>query len=286
MNSGDYCVLILSHGRPDGVITYKTLKKSGYTGKIYIVVDNKDETAGKYIKNFGKENVIIFDKSAAAKTFDVGDNFNEHRGVVYARNAAFNIAKELGYKYFVELDDDYSSFRFRKEKGDSLKSVNISNLDKVFDAFFEFLNTPTPHEIYTVAMAQGGDFIGGVTGGVWKNEFKRKAMNVFFLSVDKPFKVLGRINEDVNTYVRYGNTGALFFTIAKACVTQKQTQKNKGGLTEQYLDIGTYVKSFYTVMYCPSCVKISCMGPKHKRIHHAINWRYTVPQIVSEIYKK
>jgi hypothetical protein len=262
------------------------LKRLGYTGKIYIVVDNEDSTVDKYIKNFGKESVIIFDKSAAAKTFDVGDNFTNHRGVVYARNAAFGIVKEQGYKYFVELDDDYTSFRFRYEKGKSLASVDMKNLDKVFEAFFEFLNTPTVNKIYTVAMAQGGDFIGGISGGVWKNEFKRKAMNVFFMSADKPFEFFGRINEDVNTYVRHGHTGALFFTIAKACVTQQQTQKNKGGLTEQYLDIGTYVKSFYTVMYCPSCVKISCMGPKHSRLHHEINWKYAVPQIVSEACKK
>jgi len=286
MDNKDYCVFILTHGRPDSVITYKTLKNSGYTGRIYLILDNEDNTADKYIKNFGKENVVIFDKLAASKTFDVGDNFTDRRGVVYARNAVFGIAKELGYKYFVALDDDYTSFRFRYEKGKELATVYMRNLDRVFDAFFEFLNVQTPHEIYTVAMAQGGDFIGGLTGDVWKKEFKRKAMNVFFLDADRPFEVLGRINEDVNTYVRHGHTGALFFTIAKTCVTQKQTQANKGGLTEQYLDIGTYVKSFYTVMYCPSCVKISCMGPKHKRIHHEINWKYAVPQIMSETYKK
>ena len=232
MDNIDYCVFILTHGRPDSVITYRTLKNSGYTGKIYIILDNEDNTADKYITNFGKENVVIFDKSVAAKTFDVGDNFTNHRGVVYARNAVFGIAKELGYKYFVAFDDDYTSFRFRHEKGGSLASIDMKNLDKVFGAFFDFLNTPTKHEIYTVAMAQGGDFIGGVSGGVWKNEFKRKAMNVFFLDADKPFEVLGRINEDVNTYVRHGHTGALFFTIVKACVTQKQTQANKGGKLE------------------------------------------------------
>jgi len=192
----------------------------------------------------------------------------------------------LGYNYFVELDDDYSTFRFRRESHSELKSVYVKSLDKVFAAFFDFLDTAASHEIYAAAMAQGGDFIGGLESDIWKNEIKRKAMNVFFLSVDKRFDFIGRINEDVNAYTRYGNVGALFFTIGKMCITQIQTQKNKGGMTEQYLDVGTYVKSFYSVMYCPSFVKISCMGTSHRRIHHEINWKYAVPQIISEVYKK
>lgn len=42
--------------------------------------------------------------------------------------------------------------------------------------------------------------------------------------------------------------------------TQMQTQKNAGGMTETYLESGTYLKSFYSVMYAPSCVKLNTMG--------------------------
>ena len=44
----DFAVFILSHGRPDNVITYKTLRTSGYTGPVYIVVDNEDDSLAKY----------------------------------------------------------------------------------------------------------------------------------------------------------------------------------------------------------------------------------------------
>ena len=57
----DFCIFILTHGRPDRVITYKTLLRQGYTGPIYIVVDNEDKTIDKYIKNFGAEFVKVFD---------------------------------------------------------------------------------------------------------------------------------------------------------------------------------------------------------------------------------
>ena len=40
----DFCAFILTHGRPYKVHTYQTLRKAGYTGKIYIVIDNEDKT--------------------------------------------------------------------------------------------------------------------------------------------------------------------------------------------------------------------------------------------------
>jgi len=78
---------------------------------------------------------------------------------------------------------------------------------------------------------------------------KRKAMNTFFCSVERPFMFLGRINEDVNTYVLLGIRGKLFFMIGNIYIKQKTTQQNPGGLTDIYLDLSTYVKLFYTVMY-------------------------------------
>ena len=55
----------------------------------------------------------------------------------------------------------------------------------------------------------------------------------------------------------------------------------RGGWTEFYLEMGTYVKSFYSVMYNPSCVKVAEMGDKHKRIHHKVIWNNAVPKIIS-----
>ena len=46
----NFAVFILTHGRPDNVITIKTLRQSGYTGKVYFIIDNEDkksESQGK-----------------------------------------------------------------------------------------------------------------------------------------------------------------------------------------------------------------------------------------------
>lgn len=40
---------------------------------------------------------------------------------------------------------------------------------------------------------------------------------------------------------------------------RKHNQKNKGGMSDVYIDKGTYLKSFYSVMFAPSCVKIGLM---------------------------
>ena len=39
MVKNNYCVFIISNNRPNKVLTYDTLKKSGYTGKIFLVID-------------------------------------------------------------------------------------------------------------------------------------------------------------------------------------------------------------------------------------------------------
>lgn len=104
----DFVVFILTHGRADSVITDKTLRKCGYTGPIVYVIDNEDKAAAEYYARY--KNVVMFDKPKIAKTFDEADNFDDRRAIVYARNACFQIARKLGYKYFIELDDDYDVF--------------------------------------------------------------------------------------------------------------------------------------------------------------------------------
>ncbi len=270
----NFCAFILSHGRPNNVKTYSTLLRHGYTGKIFIVIDNEDSTADQYYNNFG-DKVIMFDKKEMAKTFDAGDNFDNKKTIAYARNACWGIAEKLNIKYFIQLDDDYYWFGYRAKEG----GKSIRRLDFIFMALINFmLNT----NIKSVAFSQGGDHIGGY------DESKlilRKAMNSFICITERKFVFIGRINEDVNTYVYRGGIGDLFFTIMHIQLDQNDTQSNKNGMVDVYNNGGTYIKSFYTVMYSPSCVKIKTMGIYHKRLHHSISWDNAVPKIINEKYK-
>ena len=288
-NQSDFCVFILTHGRPDKVITYNTLRRDGYTGPIYLVVDNEDSTVEQYQKKFGIDNIIIFDKRETAKTFDEFDNFGDRRTIVYARNECFRIARRLGYKYFLELDDDYVYFAFRLLwLNDKLptpagkKSLYFTlvhyNLNGLFSQMFQLLETT---KACSIAFSQGGDWMDGTGRGF----SRRKCMNTFFCSTDRPFNFIGRINEDVNTYTWYQSIGNLFLTVQWVQMVQHQTQTTAGGMSSIYLNQGTFVKSFYTIICSPSCVKIKIMGSANRRMHHKVNWDAAVPMLISEHHK-
>ena len=85
----DFVVFIITHKRPDNQITYKTLKRGKYTGKIIFVLDDGDDTIDAYCEKYGKENIQVFHKY---EDFDIGDNLTDHKGVpVYARNIGVDI---------------------------------------------------------------------------------------------------------------------------------------------------------------------------------------------------
>ena len=279
-----FAVLILSHGRADNVYTLETLRRCGYTGNIYFVLDDEDPTADQYRNQFGADNVIVFSKREIAKTFDVGDSIQDlPPAVVYARNASFQIARDLGLEYFMQLDDDYTSFMFRWADGDVLKHCMIKNMDEVLEAMIQFVDDTGAD---TFAMAQGGDFIGGVEGSAVHRPLMRKAMNSFIFRTDSDLRFKGRMNEDVNIYVGEGMRGRLIFTTTAVMLTQRPTQGTAGGMTEMYLETGTYMKSMYTVMMCPSCVTVRQMGPSNPRLHHSVRWDNAVPKILSDRYRK
>ena len=285
MKHKSFVVFILTHGRAGNIKTLKTLQKAGYTGKIILVIDDEDELENEYNRIYGKNNVYVFDKQDIANRYDQMDNFDEHRTIFYARNACFEIAKKLGYEYFLEFDDDYTQLAYKVIRDKKFKSVPVTNANELFDYMLDFLDET---KAVTVAFAQGGDFIGGKDNKRFKDKILRKAMNSFFCKTNRVFEFIGRVNEDVNTYTLLGVQGKLLFTYTDVVIEQIQTQKQKGGMSEQYLDSGTYLKSFYSVMCCPSCVTINMMGGKKStmRLHHSVSWNNCTPKIISDKYKK
>jgi hypothetical protein len=287
----DFCAFILTHGRADRVTTYETLRaRHGYTGKIYIVIDDEDDQADAYRARYGDE-VLQFSKLEVAKTFDEGDNFNDRRAIVYARNVCFSLAKQVGCRFFIELDDDYTNFYYRIDESGFYGNW-WARCDWLFSSMCDYLKA-TPFS--SVAISQGGDHIGG-GAGVKSNRGLRKAMNTFVCDTEKPFQFVGRINEDVNTYTAEQRRGVSFLTFVAAQVNQKATQSNAGGMSDLYFDSGTYIKSFYSVMFCPSGVKVGSLrdagskgGTKtegHARLHHRVNWNACAPKIIREAHKK
>jgi len=278
-------VLILTHGRANKVHTYKTLRAQGYTGPIYLVIDDEDPQGDDYRARYGDE-VVTFSKAEAAEYTDLADILPERNVVVLARNAAHHVAKSLGLTHFLELDDDYTNFSHRIRFDDAeddwqarkMAAKQVRDFDAVCEAMLDLLEDTGA---LTVAFAQGGEMIGGVASHVARLGWKRKAMNSFFVRTDHPVKFYGRLNEDATAYCLDGSRGELFMTVSQVSLSQSQTQHQEGGLTDSYLDVGTYVKTFYTVMMCPSFVKVRSMGQADRRIHHHIDWPHAIPKLLA-----
>jgi hypothetical protein len=279
----NFAVFILTYGRPDNVKTYKTLDRFGYTGKIYLICSTDDKKLNQYKTKY-KDQVITFNKDDIQ--FDTADNFNDKRVVVYARNACFKIAEDLGITYFLQMDDDYTDFSYRFDDKLSYHKGRgyINKVDDIFKSLLKFYKSIPAKSI---ALSQNGDWIGGDQSG-WakKLSLKRKCMNSFFCSTKRPFKFLGTINEDVNIYTRLGSIGDLFFTVPNVSLKQTDTQSNKGGMSDIYQDSGTYIKSFYSVLFSPSSVIVSVLNTENARLHHRVSWNNTIPKILNEQYKK
>lgn len=287
MKSESFCVFIISHGRPDKVVTLRTLKKAGYTGQIFIVCDNEDKTIEDYRKNHGAEMVLVFDKPHYASLVDSCDNFQNRRTTTHARNACFDLAKERGFDYFLVLDDDYNGFRYTFNRAGEFQRVKVGRMSDVALACCRWVESD--ERIATICFLQGGDVVGGGECTNFKNKIfpfqKRKAMNSFFCKTNRRFWFFSRLNEDVNTYLGLGMRGMLFLSIPDLMLNQAQTQSTAGGMSDAYLASGTYVKSFYSVMLYPAFAKVTAQKSMN-RLHHVISWNNAVPKILNEEHKK
>lgn len=283
MKHDSFAVFILSHGRPDKVVTAETLSRCGWRGKTFLVCDTGDARLDEYRARFGAERVLAFDK--ASVDCDRACNFTDLAGILEARNVCFDLAREIGFEYFLELDDDYTAFQFRYIDGEVLRTVECRDLSRVFDLFLDFLDCD--ERIRTVSMAQGGDLQGGAENGDVRSEkFYRKAMNSFFCRTDRRVEFTGLLNEDVSCYAADSARGHIYTQTNLVNLVQAPTQKNAGGITEAYRKYGTFTKSFFSVMAAPSCVRVETLGNLHRRIHHRINPRLAYTKILSEKWRR
>lgn len=281
MENKDFAVFILSHGRADTITTYKALRDGGYTGRTYVVIDNEDDQEDLYRQKFG-DDIIQFDKKDYLEKTDLGDLDTDRRIGVFARNFIQDEAKRLGYKFHLQLDDDVHGFTYRFAQGKVLRALHCSHLDEVFSGMVEYMKE-TP--ITSLSFALSAYNMGGVDGSI-KDGMTRKTMTTFLMRADDVQYFHMRMNDDITTSLINGMRGKLYYSYLPIEVEVDKTQVKAGGMTDIYQKSGTYRKSFYSVMCCPSCVKVSAMGITDYRIHHEISWNNAVPKLLSERWCK
>ncbi len=282
INYKNYAVFIITYKRPDKQLTLNMLKSNGFKGKIYLIVEETDPTLKDYLKQY-KDSVLTFKRSDYADKFDRMIN-EPDSGSVCVRNAAFSLAKKKGLDYFVVLDDDYPSFYLTVDENLFYKNTKVTNFDKLFKIYLKYLHTSN---IRVLALAQGGDFVGGEFGGFNRNDLVplRKAMNCFFMRTSTPVQFNGALNEDSVMGLQEAVKGNVVLTVLLTKVLPITSQKAAGGLTEAYRDLGTYQKSFYNVMASPSSSTVRYQRAV-SRVHHYIDGTYAYPRIIPESTKK
>lgn len=150
----DFAVFIVTHGRADRVYTSTSLRKCGYSGKIYYIIDDEDDQGEAYREKYG-DSVVEFCKKDVAEWTDTMSPSKKRNAVVFARNKCWDIASSIGVTHFCVMDDDYKYFGIRFAEDGKLKERRITNLDVIFRAFCGFLDESNA---IAVCMAQGGDY--------------------------------------------------------------------------------------------------------------------------------
>lgn len=277
----DFALFFICHNKVN-FETYKTVIETyKYSGPWYIILDDKDKHIEEFKNKYGEEHVKIFSKTEIWKKIDMMDNFTYDSVITFARNACFDIAEEIGVKYFLTLDDDYDSFRFRLPHKASCP-LKWGYFDKVVQLYLDYYKKNK--NIWVMAFCQGSDL-----SAISEGKVLRKAMNGLFFSTDRRVWFKGHLNEDVTTYTKYNNLGCLFLTLPTIQLNQMPTQTG-GGISGVYEKYGTYTKTFYSVMMNPTFIKVSTFTKGFRmskfRIHHKIDSEHGYAQVISSRFKK
>lgn len=279
MTRNDFAVFILTHGRADKQITLQTLYTIGYSGKIYLVVDDEDSQLEEYREKYG-ELVVVFSKREAEKEFDTMTNRKEYRSVVFARNAAFGIAKQLGIKWFMTCDDDISNLSYRVPKENKLKGINVRDADRLFMDMVEFAEG---NGISVFGFSQAGAYVGGLNSKKYRDGCQRNISQMMMYNAEDRVTIRGLFNEDLHLSIDSGLNGQIALATMLVCITSPERMTNKGGLHDLYKENNTYVRDFYSKMAHPSVVNFV---EKDNEWHIRINHSAFAPMIVSSRYRK
>ena len=228
----DFAVFILSNGRSQHVKTYEALLENNYTGDWFVVVDDLDEEMNRYISNFGESKVIVFDKKKYAYSVDYMTNNGKLNSVVYARNAVYDIAEEMGYKNFIVMDDDITNIKVRYVEEGTLKGKDIKNFDRFFDLMFRYSDEVKAESL---SIGMQGDFIGGMNNKVVKSGYQRRCFGLFFLNTERRVEFKGLANEDLNASLLAGSVGGIWMSILKAQLFTVDSGQD-GGMTDFYME--------------------------------------------------
>lgn len=276
----DFAVMILTHGRADAVVTDISLMKAGYTGKVYYIVDDLDDQVDRYKELYGEESVIVFDKMKYWRQLDTMMNRKQLAAVLYARQAAEDIAVELGLKTFCTIDDDIKGFQHRYIKGQRLGGKKVTNMDAVLEAYSKFV---TSAGVACCCLGTPNLYMSGKASLLEK--LPRKGSNVFIRNTSIPVQWMAAMNEDLITAMERNKVGTLMCTALPVMVQCDVCGTGgDGGMKKFYQTTTDYERSFYAVIADPARAYVR--QGKNGSFTIARNWSGGDPEIINEKWRR
>jgi len=280
----DFAVFICTHGRSDKQLTLDTLLKAGYTGEWYLVLDDTDKTIQQYIDNYGVEHIIVFDKNHYINNCtDTGDNKGHYKCILYAKNAVEDIAKSLKLKAFMMVDDDIVGLRFRTYKDGKFGTVRLKNVDKVMDAYIEYMLSCN---MTTIGF---GAPISVVRFGYEDEKtmcYCRTPYQIYLRNASKPVDWVGWYGEDNITMLLDESRGGYWTSVPYMQYDTVEVSTNaSGGMAQEYANNTSFELAFNIKRALPSCMTIR---PNKRRTKYLtiLSRRCAFPLLISDSYRR
>jgi len=277
-----FAIFILSHKRADRVETYSTLINSGYTGEVFIVIDNEDPQKLMYQKRF--ENLLLeFNKSKWIERTDTVTNDKRKSSPVYARNYIEYTAKVMGYDAYIVMDDDITNLRFRYVENYVSKSQALkSSLDEVLEAYINYLLTA---KIATLSFATVMVYAGGVhnEADMVRLANHRYTCQIHMRNLAFPVDWISLANNDSISANNTAKIGYLWWSLPFIVYDSPKMNTLPGGMKEVYDGVSEFKRAFMSTVVSPSVCRVGC---SKNRLAIKRNLKAAYPVIISGRWKK
>ena len=279
-----FAVFICTHGRPDAQLTLNTLRKCGYSGKIYLVIDDTDITISQYVDNYDTDDIIIFDKNHYINSCkDTGDNAGHYKCILYAKNAVEDIAHDLGLDAFMLIDDDITNFRYRYVQDNKLRSLPVLNLDDVIVAYTNYI---TLNDIKCLGFCGASHYFVGTS--VYDSDRlidNRYPYQVYIRNTKYKIDWISWYGEDDITMLLDECVGGFWLNLPFVqydCVMVGDTNKS-GGMVDEYKNNSSYKLNMIKKQFCISQLKLR---PYKDRFITTTIKDTSCVKLISDSYKK
>lgn len=279
----NFAVFITTHERADRVLTYDALRHSGYTGTIYLVVDDEDTQIDDYLGTY-REEVLIFSKQKYMNMCDTIIPTTQKASVTYPRLFVEDVAKDYRLDAFMVIDDDMPTFRYRWVDGDVVRSMSMkSGMNEVLEMYAQYI---IDNDIAVTSFVHTMFYVAG-TKNLNKRITEQRELNGVFIRNTK-FDVdwTGVMRQDMITNLLTSRRGYIWWAlpfVVFETMPMNEVGVNEGGMKSTYDAISHYNRAFLGVIAVPSCLKIGCANG---RIKIACDWNNGCAKIISGRYKK